>query len=74
MAASPKDVSPKDHFTQAFDFEGASGSSILPDDLRAIDQGGGAWRIEADVDGDTIADVVIGLTSAVPITVADFVL
>jgi Ca2+-binding RTX toxin-like protein len=59
----------------AFTFIGANAFSSTAGELRATETGG-VWTIEADVNGDGVADLVIGLTteSGYIIGAADFVL
>jgi Ca2+-binding RTX toxin-like protein len=59
----------------AFTFIGANAFSSTAGELRAAETGG-VWTIEADVNGDGVADLVIGLTteSGYLIGAADFLL
>jgi Ca2+-binding RTX toxin-like protein len=59
----------------AFTFIGANAFSNVAGELRATETGG-VWTIEADVNGDGIADLVIGLTTegGYLIGASDFVL
>ncbi|HYD23278.1 MAG TPA: calcium-binding protein [Croceibacterium sp.] len=59
---------------EAFAFIGSGAFSNVPRQLRAVDTGGGVWRVEGDVNGDNSADLVILVTSDHPLTGADFVL
>ena len=59
----------------AFTFVGGNAFSGTAGELRAIDNGGNSWTIEADTNGDGIADLVIALTTSDPayiVTGADF--
>jgi hypothetical protein len=61
----------------AFTFVGGNAFSGTAGELRTIDHGGNSWTIEADTNGDMIADLVIGLTTSDPayvIGAGDFVL
>jgi Ca2+-binding RTX toxin-like protein len=57
-----------------FSFIGDKAFSRTAGELRAEWKGGSNWIVEADVDGDGTADLVIALTTADadPITVGDF--
>ena len=57
----------------AFHFVGSGAFSGTAGELRASGSGN-AWTVEADLDGDTIADLVIAVTSAAPLTGAEFIL
>jgi serralysin len=58
----------------AFAFIGASAFSNVAGQLRSADNGNGTFTIEGDVNGDSIADLAILVTSAVTLGVGDFVL
>ena len=57
----------------AFTFVGANAFSGVAGELRAT-QLNGVWTIEGDTNGDSIADLVIAVTSTYGLTSADFVL
>ncbi|HEX8644026.1 MAG TPA: calcium-binding protein [Allosphingosinicella sp.] len=57
----------------AFAFIGAATFSGAGQ-LRAVELSAGIWRVEGNVDGDLIADFVLEVHSAVPLTAADFLL
>ena len=59
----------------AFTFVGGNAFSGTAGELRAIDNGGNSWTIQADTNGDGIADLVIALTTSDPayiVTGGDF--
>jgi Ca2+-binding RTX toxin-like protein len=58
----------------AFAFIGSAAFSNTAGQLRAFDAGGGVWQVEGDINGDSIADLVIAVTTAGPLTITDFVL
>ena len=58
----------------AFAFIGATAFSNAAGQLRAFEQSAGNWIVEADVNGDGAADMVIAVSSTVPIGVDAFAL
>ena len=58
---------------QAFDFIGDAAFANLAGQLRAV-QSGTIWIVEADVNGDGTADLVINAVSADPLVAGDFIL
>lgn len=60
----------------AFTFVGENAFSNVAGQLRAVNSAGGNWTIEADVDGNGVADFVLNVTVSDGhlITAADFVL
>ena len=58
----------------AFAFIGSAAFSNTAGELRAFDAGGGVWQVEGDIDGNGIADLVIAVTTGVPLAITDFVL
>jgi uncharacterized protein (TIGR01370 family) len=58
----------------AFAFIGGSAFSNVAGQLRSTDNGTGTYTVEGDVDGDSVADFAILVTSAAPLGAGDFVL
>ncbi len=58
-------------FKQGFDFVGNAGLSGVAGELTYV-QSGGNTIVQADVNGDTIADFEIELTGLIDLTIADF--
>jgi len=58
----------------AFAFIGSANFSGAGGELRAFDAGGGVWQVEGDIDGIGGADLVIAVTTGVPLTLSDFLL
>ena len=56
-----------------FTFIGGAAFSGAAGQLRVVAQGG-LWIVEGDVDGDTVADLMIAVSSPAPLTAADFIL
>jgi len=57
-----------------FHFVGASAFSHTAGELRAFQQSPGHWQVEADVNGDGAADMVIAVTTDHALAAGDFVL
>ena len=57
----------------AFSFIGAAAFSGVAGQLRAFGSGS-SWTVEADVNGDGVADLAIAVTTNAPLTVTEFVL
>ena len=58
---------------EAFSFIGASAFSNVAGQLRAAESGG-QWIVQGDVNGDGVADLVIAVVTATPLSGADFIL
>lgn len=58
----------------AFSFIGSASFSGAAGELRLVLAGVGQWRVEGDVDGDGIADLVIAVAGVAPLDAGDFVL
>jgi serralysin len=57
----------------AFSFIGAAAFSHTAGELR-VEQSGSDWIVQADVNGDGMADLVLSVTSATPLASSDFLL
>ena len=57
---------------QAFTFIGSQAFANVAGQLRAV-QSGGAWVVEADVDGNGLADMVINVATPLTITTETFI-
>jgi serralysin len=59
---------------QALTFIGEAGFSHAAGELRAFQSDAGAWAVEGDVDGDGVADLAIGVATALTVTADSFIL
>jgi Ca2+-binding RTX toxin-like protein len=67
------DADPANRANDAFAFIGSAAFGGKAGEIR-VEGGGSAWLVQADQDGDSIADLVISVASAQPLTAADFIL